>query len=63
MIIKVIMTRLSTKKSLVSLFKLLNFRLFKKLTNIKLALFKKLKKPFFDIIVKLNIFFKLSYIK
>ena len=56
MIINVIMTRLSIKNNLVSLFKLLNLKLLKILINKKLALFKKLKKVFFDINVKLNIF-------
>ena len=55
MIINVNMTRLSIRNNLVSLFKLLNFKLLKIFISVKLALFRKLKKFFFDIRVKLNI--------
>ena len=57
MIIIVIMTRLSIKNNLVSLFKFENFKLFKISINKKLTLFRKPKKFFFDIKLKLNIFF------
>ena len=55
MIINVNMTRLSIRNNLVSLFKLLNFKLLKIFINIKLTFFKKLKKFFFDIRLKFNI--------
>ena len=56
MIIIVIMTRLSIKNNLVSLFMFENFKLFRTSTSTKLTLLRKLKKFFFDIKVKLNIF-------
>ena len=56
MIKKVNMTRLSIKNNLVTILKLLNFKLLKILTNKELTLFKKSKIFFFDINLKLKIF-------